>query len=522
MAVTDQLARAAGRLADPQARRYLGHSEMAIGPRGRLVIAAIADQRTIAELRPDAAVQRMLPHDALLVLERTDPDLVLVDTAAMLPGRPWAHAGDPSAGDRGRRLFEILGAARAIGRPTVLWWNGPRHHAVGLISMEPEFDLVITNETPAADGSALPWTSGVQMRRWNPLGIEADRPRHPAFLWRRDTVTTRTAATTHAFLSAMVGTGLEIWQDADEPPVGMPVPGDLRSALGTAIDPERLPERFREHGLFVASPIVAPDIERPIGTAILQQLASGGRVISGPDPALAASFRDAVAWMDGPAGAIEAIRAGAVRGPISGPELRATLRVLYREHATSAALATLASYLGLRSQVTPDRDVCAVVSLDAGVRAADFVDGLVLQEERPVEALFLTADPAAAGPSMRELERAGIAARAADPPDRGVGVARWASGFTGSGWIWPWAPEIRYPPTFLLDCMVGGQIANAAAVGLVDGDEDRFVTALPFTRAVISREAAASRPDPRDGDLASWSRAGAPLFGMATHAAEGA
>ena len=70
--------------------------------------------------------------------------------------------------------------------------------------------------------------------------------------------------------------------------------------------------------------------------------------------------------------------------------------------------------------------------------------------------------------------------------------------------------------------MVGGQIANAAAVGLVDGDEDRFVTALPFTRAVISREAAASRPDPRDGDLASWSRAGAPLFGMATHAAEGA
>jgi hypothetical protein len=70
--------------------------------------------------------------------------------------------------------------------------------------------------------------------------------------------------------------------------------------------------------------------------------------------------------------------------------------------------------------------------------------------------------------------------------------------------------------------MVGGQIANAAAVGLVDGDADRFVTALPLSRSVIAREAAASRPEPRDGDLASWARAGAPQFGMAAQTAEGA
>ncbi len=521
MTGADQLAGEAGRLADPHTRRYLGHSEMTIGPRGRLVIAAIADQRTIAELRPDAAVQRMLPHDALLVLERTDPDLVLVDTAALLPGRPWANAGDPSAGDRGRRLFEILSAARAIGRPTVLWWNGPRHHAVGLIPMEPDFDLVITNETPGADGSALPWTTGVQMHTWNPLGAAPQRPRHPVFLWRRDTVTTLTAAPTRSFLKAMAGTGLEIWQDADEPPVGVPVPGDLVSALTAAMDPDRLPDRFREHGLFVAGPIVAPDIERPIGTTILQQLASGGRVVSGPDPALAPAFGDAVTWMEGPDGAIVGVRTGVERGPMSGAELRATLRALYRDHATSAVLATLARYLGLRARVTPNRDVCAVVSLGIDVRAADFVDGILLQEQRPVEALFLTADAAAAGPSLLELERAGIRARVATPPDREVGILRWASGFAASGWIWPWSPEVRYAPTFLLDCLVGGQITSAAAVGLVDGDEDRFVTALPVSRAIISREAAGSRSDPRDGDLASWARAGAALFGMAASAAEG-
>jgi hypothetical protein len=522
MTGADELAHEAGPLADPDTRRYLGHSELTIRPRERLVIAAIADQQTIAELRPDAAVQQMLPHDALLVLERTDPDLVLVDTAALLPGRPWAHAGEPSAGDRGRRLVEIMSAARAIGRPTVLWWNGPRGHAVGLVPLERDFDLVITNGSPGTDGLALSWTSGVQMRRWNPLGAEPQRSRHPVFLWRRDTVTTLTAAPTRTFLKAMAGTGLEIWRDADEPPVGVPVPADLASALGTPMDPGRLPERFREHGLFVAGPIIAPDMERPIGTTILQQLASGCRVVSGPDPALAASFGDAVAWIDGPAGAIAGVRAAAEHGPMSGAELRATLRALYRHHATSALLTMLARYLGLRAQVTPNRDVCAVVSLDTDVRPADFVDAILLQQERPVEALILTADAASAHPYLLELVQAGIRARVAHPPDRGVGVPRWASGFAGSGWIWPWSPETRYAPTFLLDCLVGGQVTNAAAVGQVDGDEDRFVTALPVSRAIISREEAANRSDPRDGELASWARAGAPLFGMATSAAEGA
>lgn len=518
----DELAHGAGHLVDPRTRRYLGHSEVALGPRARLVIAAIADPRTIDEIQPDAAVERMLPHDALLVLERTDPDLVLVDTAALLPGRPWAHGGDPSAGDRGRRLVEILTAARALGRPTVLWWNGPRDHAVGLIPLEGNFDLVIATDLSGADDPALAWTIGVQLRTWNPLGADSDRPRHPAFLWRRDTVTTRTAGPTRATLKALADAGLEIWRDADEPPVGVPVPDGLRSSLTTPVDPERLPDRFRQHGLFVAGPIVAPDDARSVGSVILEQLASGGRLVSGRNAALAASFGEAVTWMDGPDGAAEAVREAAMRGPMSAAERRATLRTLHRQHATSVALGTLARYLGLRPQLTPNRDVCAVVALGPDVRTIDFVDGILRQEERPAEALLLTDDAAAARPFLLELERAGIRGHVASPPDRGEGILRWAAGFAGSGWIWAWAPGTDYAPTLLLDCLVGGQMASAAAVGLVDGDEDRFVDDLPVARAIITREAARNRPDPRDGHLASWARRGAPLFGMAALAGKGA
>ncbi len=509
-------------LVDPQTRRYLGHSEVTLGPRTRLVIAAIADPRTIDELRPDAAVERMLPHDALLVLERTDPDLVLVDTAALLPGRPWAHGGDPSAGDRGRRLFEILGAAHALGRPTVLWWNGPRDHAVGLIPLEPSFDLVITNERSGADDTALPWTTGVQLRTWNPLGGDPDGPRHPVFLWRRGTITSRTAGPTGTILLALAGAGLEIWRDADEPPGGVPVPNGLRSALGTPVDPERLPDRFREHGLFLAGPIASAEDDWSIGTTILQQLAGGGRLVSGRNEGLEASFGAVVQWMGGPAGALDAVRDAASRGPMSGGELRTTLRTLHRDHATSVALATLARYLGLRGQLTPNRDVCAVVSLAGDVRGTDFVDSILRQDQRPAEALLVTEDTAAARPLLMELAEAGIRGHVAPPPDPREGILRRAAGFVGSGWIWAWAPEQAYPPTFLLDCLVGGQMAGAAAVGPVDGRVDRFVDDLPVTRAIVSREAARSRPDPHDGHLAPWARRGAPLFGMAALAAEGA
>jgi hypothetical protein len=515
--------------ADPEARRYLAHSEVALGPRTRLVIAAIADQRTIDELRPDAAVERMLPHDALLVLERTDPDLVLVDTAALRPGRAWAQAGDPSTGDRGRRLVEILRAARARGRPTVLWWNGQRDHAVGLIPLERSFDLVIA--TGLADGSdpAVPWTSGVQLRRWNPLGAERERPCHPVFQWQADTVTWRTAERTRALLSAVSGAGLEIWRDADEPPGRVPLPTEY-SASAAPIDPRRLPDRVRQHGLFLGGPAAGPGDTHFVRRTALQQLASGARVVSVADEPLSRSFGDVVSWIrarDGGDGAdlegtgaagsgpMDAVREAAARGPLSATERREVLRIIHRRHATAVALRSLAGYLGLRPELTASRDVCLVAVPGPGQRPVDIVDAILRQEQRPTEALFLTNEPAPLRPYLLELERAGVRGRVGPPPDDGQDVLGWTADLTQAPWMWAFAPAVDHASTFLLDCLIGAQMAQAAAIGTVGGETDRFVETLDVSRAIVARADALERPDPHDGDLGIWARRGAVLLGMA-------
>ena len=75
----------------------LAHSEISITARDRLVVAGILRSDTTLDLAPDALVNELLPHDADLVIERTDPDLLLVESRALgaaahgrAPGnRPW-------------------------------------------------------------------------------------------------------------------------------------------------------------------------------------------------------------------------------------------------------------------------------------------------------------------------------------------------------------------------------------------------------------------------------------------------
>ena len=82
--------------------------------------------------------------------------------------------------------------------------------------------------------------------------------------------------------------------------------------------------------------------------------------------------------------------------------------------------------------------------------------------------------------------------------------------------MWAWAPGRRPSSTFLLDCLIGGQMAPAAAIGTVDGETERFVEELAVSRAIVARADALARPDARDGDLGVWARRGAVLLGIAT------
>ena len=95
-------------------RRFIAHVAFATEPRIRPVIAGILTDSAASALAHNAVVDRVGPNDARLIIERTEPDIVLIETAALGPGRPWAHAGDPAAADRTSRMLELIDqAARA-------------------------------------------------------------------------------------------------------------------------------------------------------------------------------------------------------------------------------------------------------------------------------------------------------------------------------------------------------------------------------------------------------------------------
>ena len=129
-----------------------------------LVITGALTARACATLTPDAAVHPLLPHDADVMLESAGADLVLIEAAAMLAGSAWAYAGDPAAADRGRRLGRLIAAARALGKPVIFIRNVPAHLAPGLDWVAASCDAV------SDDGF------GVQLARFNPIGLAGSRP----------------------------------------------------------------------------------------------------------------------------------------------------------------------------------------------------------------------------------------------------------------------------------------------------------------------------------------------------------
>ena len=184
-----------------------------------LVITGVLTARACATLAPDAAVLPLLPHDADVMLESAGADLVLIEAEAMLAGSAWAYAGDPAATDHGRRLGRLIAAARALGKPVLFIRNVPAHLAPGLNWVAASCDAV------SDDGF------GVQLARFNPIGLAGSRPGNPVYAGPRDP---RQAPAVRALLDAIA---------ADTGPGSVEVTGSLPW--------HRLAELYRAHALFV-------------------------------------------------------------------------------------------------------------------------------------------------------------------------------------------------------------------------------------------------------------------------------
>jgi hypothetical protein len=122
-----------------------------VDPYEGLVVAGIFGAATAAALAQHARVIRLYPHDAALVLDAADVDLVIVDAAAGAPGGPWAYLGVPGVYDRERTLLDVREVARVRNLPLALWGSAPPATLTRLgwdATVEP-------GSSPAADLAAL-------------------------------------------------------------------------------------------------------------------------------------------------------------------------------------------------------------------------------------------------------------------------------------------------------------------------------------------------------------------------------
>jgi hypothetical protein len=427
-----------------------------VGNTSGLVITGAISALGCATLAPDAVVHPLLPHDADIVVEATGADLVVIQASALLPGEPWAYATDPAAADRGRRLARMIVMARALGKPVVLVRDVPHSLMPGIGWLAASCDAVL-------DGGL-----GVQLARFNPLGLNAARSTEPLYAGARDP---REAPAVRALLDSLTGPG-----------------GAVR--LAGARSWRSLPALYRNNAVFVTA-----SAEQG-----LEQAASGARVVgplgSGNDPATVR-------------GELEAARAAQ---PPTIAEIRAGLRDIFLASATPARLAALVRAAGLPGALVGGRQVGVLVTLADAAQAGRLADVLLGQRLRPAE--VIAAAPAGAAGAVRTalgpLDRQGIRVTVTDAAPTGAGV-EWAdraslARLASVPWLALWAADGGQTPDYLLDLACARECAQADAVGFtaVEYEFTRWLDEPALVRAHLL--------DPGGPTAGEWGSHGLRLF----------
>jgi len=400
-----------------------------------IVVTGVLTPRACATLAPDAAVYPLLPHDADVILESAGADLVLIEAAAMLPGSAWAYAGDPAATDRGRRLGRLIAAARALGKPVIFVRDIPAHLAPGLDWVAASCDAV------SDDGF------GVQLARFNPIGLSAARPCDPIYADARD---------------------------PREPP-------DLRALLDSVADSvaltgdiawRRRPGLYRDHGVFVST---SADQAR-------EQLACGARVIMITGEQVAgAQGSPGGGWT--PSALRELIESARAGQPPAEPEVRPVLREIFAGHATPVHLARLARLAGLPDHMVAGRQIAVLALVEDAAGASALSASLRGQRMTPAEVVVAVEAPdeeaatrscRAVTAALGDLEDLGVMITAIPVPFAGRAAAQapaaapWlpdAAKQARSPWAVPWQANRRYDESHLLDLACARECAQADVVG---------------------------------------------------------
>ena len=359
---------------DLDAARLLIPRIATVSPGRGLSIAGAIGTATARGWSPYAAVSPALPHEAAALVEALDPDVVVIDTSAALPGQAWSHLGDPAAVDRLLAAGALVDAAHALGRPAVLLRMTSPAHTAYLDALARRCDIVV--DGPGSSRRA-PWHPGVDPLAGSPL------PTDPSLL-----VTAKSSAPTDLISGAAPRSHR----------IDPTLPDDIAWSRALAASTGLLAEP-------VASGLLGA------GLASVSALAAGRRVLGAGDADLA---RILSSWVDARAALAtttdpDALADLARRGPLPlGPEEhRATLAAILLGASAPVQLTVLAERLGIASRPRACWDVALLADSDVDP------DRVLAQAWRPRELIVTEALSDRARGALADV---GIDIVVAEPP----------------------------------------------------------------------------------------------------------
>lgn len=346
-------------LLDLEAARLL-LPRTAAAPAASFAIAGALSRATAEAWAPYAAVTTLLPHDAAELVLDVDADVVVIESAAALPGEMWSYLGDPSASDRERQALRLVDAAHERGRSVVFLRNTPPSHTVFLDELAARCDLVVDGP-----GSVRrePWHPGIDPFAWGSFGAP-DRSGVVLLGWPDDL---RSGPQERALVAAITSA--------------------LAATVTHAVDPRRpagatTRRALRAATAGVAFPLTVSASRMGAAPSKLQILAAGLPLVSGPDQDLESSISSGVHLVHDPSEAPLAV--AATQAPLTGDQQQALRRELTVVYGAPVRLQDLAERLHLPSRPLAAWDITMVCQGDIPV------DDILRQTWRPQEIVVNT------------------------------------------------------------------------------------------------------------------------------------
>ena len=332
-----------------------------------LQIGVVASRRTARSLGTAFDVVPLWPHDGNEIANAISPDVVVVESAASMPGEAWSALGTAIGAGLEKTLVDLIETFDRRSIPVLFWWTTPFDRTADLSRVSGRCGFVVADDSVPGAPEATPLPLGVDLAELQPAKPSA-RDASAPLLHLSAYESDPRVAPAHRLLEAAVAARARVLYE----------PGHLHTPEQT-LWPRDVPSRYR------AATWTTPTTDR-LSNRCIAMLGAGVPVLVCREPK---EFGKVVVELPRDASVHEA--AVSARQRMESPGAVAEILRTIDDSGTMQQrfLGGLRS-LGIEATPPDDRGVGVLIKACSDIEQA--VDSIEAQSVRPTEVLVDDAD----------------------------------------------------------------------------------------------------------------------------------